>query len=90
MAKDTYGSGPSARYLTMSANGTRRTRQSVRSMSVIGANNRPNFDAAILGASVLRMVALGPLVTAGALPMFWFLWVGVRVAHCVDRESECE
>jgi len=25
MAKDTYGSGPSARYLTMSANGTKRT-----------------------------------------------------------------
>lgn len=29
-------------------------------------------SAAILGASVLRMVALGPLFTAGALPVFWF------------------
>jgi hypothetical protein len=46
-----------------------------------GAGQETSCSAVILGASVLRIVAVGPLFTAGALPMLGFLWVGIRVAH---------
>jgi hypothetical protein len=52
--------------------------QKMSALVVVGA---VLVSAVILGASVLRIVAVGPLFTAGALPMLWFLWVGIRLAH---------
>lgn len=35
---------------------------------------------AVIGASGLRIVAFGPLWSAAALPMIWFIWLGLRLA----------
>jgi hypothetical protein len=35
---------------------------------------------AVIGASGLRIVVLGPLWGATALPMIWFIWLGLRLA----------
>lgn len=40
---------------------------------------------AVIGASGLRIVALGPLWGAAALPMIWFIWLGLRLASESDQ-----
>lgn len=48
--------------------------------SYVGVAGAALVLAAIAGASWLRIEALGPLFTAGALPMLWLVWFGLA-AH---------
>ena len=44
---------------------------------------------AVIGASGLRIVALGPLWSAAALPLIWFIWLGLRLASASgQRQTE--
>lgn len=41
---------------------------------------------AVVGASGFRIVAFGRLWGAAALPMLWFIWLGIRLASLPDGE----